>query len=480
MTARNREQRRRARERADGRPRQVLVQADKPWVPEPLPATGGFPVLVFGDTAGTGFGTVTRDLCLAMIREGADPRLMSMNEDMHQHADPGWPEALKGRTIALGLPDGWMSQALQEVGPVAVRETMRALGVFSGTTVPGWRPAAALFISDHGSLEVSPWLGVMPPDVPAFIYEPIEGIGLAPSWKELWERVKPIAMCNAGADEIAKVLGERPPVVYHGIDPKSFWQVSPERPLMVRTGPNQTLALKTKNDCRRLLGWDPSWTVMFRADRLMPRKQFPAMFRSLAPVLARHPEARLILHCRTRDQGGILHHEVSKYPQGIRDRIVSTGMHDQYGGAPREILMAMYNAADVLVSTCAEGFGLTIAESLACGTPAVALNFSSLPEVVGPAGILVDEWALIDNVYSYFWAMPKGDGYTEAMERMVSDRELRESLGRLGPSHVAQFDWDTAAKQMLAILQGQDPAIIPTEATAGRRLAALGLVGGRA
>lgn len=458
----------------------VLDPVQKPFTPEPIPATGGFPVLVFGDTAGTGFGTVTRDLCLAMIREGADPRLMSMNEDMHFHQDPGWPEALKGRTIALGLPDGWMSQELQQVGPVAVQEAMRALGVFAGKTVPGWRPKACLFISDHGSLERSTWLAVMPKDVPAFIYEPIEGIGLPPSYAELWRRVRPIAMCNAGADEMAKVLGERPPVVYHGIDPKSFWQVSPDRPLMVRTGPNSTMALRTKADCRRLLGWDVRWTVMFRADRLMPRKQYPAMFRALAPVLARHPEARLILHCRTRDQGGELRHEVSKYPDSVRDRIVSTGMHDQYGGAPREILMAMYNAADILVSTSAEGFGLTVAEALACGTPAVALNFSSLPEVVGPAGILVDEWALIDNIYSYFWAMPKGDGYTEAMERMVSDRELREHLGRLGPTHVARFSWDTAAKQMLAILQGQDPAIIPAEAPMERRLQALGLVGGRA
>ena len=438
-------------------------------------------MLVFGDTAGTGFGTVTRDLCLALIREGADPRLMSINEDAGFQVDPGWPVALKDRTVMLGLPDGWMSQALQEVGPVAVKEAVKALGVFAGKTIPGWRPQACLFISDHGSLERSTWLQVMPKDIPAFIYEPIEGVGLAPSWAELWKRVKPIAMTNAAADEVAKVNGgERPPVVYHGVDPNTFWKVSPERPLMLRTGPTSTLALKTKNDCRRLLGWDPAWIVMFRADRLMPRKQFPAMFRALAPVIAKHPESRLILHCRTRDQGGDMHHEVSKYPQPIRDRIVSTGMHDRYGGAPREILMAMYNAADILISTSAEGFGLTVAEALACGTPAVALKFSALPEVVGPAGILVDDWALIDNIYSYFWAMPKGDGYTEAVERLVSDREERERLGRLGPSHVAQFSWDTAAKQMLAIMQGQDPAIIATEAPTERRLAALGLVGGRA
>lgn len=437
--------------------------------------SGGFRVLFLGDTAGTGFGTVTRDLASAMVRRGMDVRVLSMNEDAGFHVDPHWPEVLKPRTIMMGIPDGWAGIG----GEVAKGIVGKALGIFSGLTIPGWRPQAVLVVGDHSSLDQSPWPKLIPADIPAFHYVPIEGVELPPSWGKLWQRFHPIAMTRFGADEIAKVTGgEAPPVVYHGIDPEAFWPISDQRPLVLRMPKGKRAVLRNKLEARAFLGWPLTATILFRADRLMPRKTYPAMFRAVAPVLARHPEACLVLHCRTVDQGGSLWHETSKYPDFIRDRFIATGLHDRHGGVPRELLTAMYNAADLYVSTSAEGFGLTVAEALACGTPAVALGYSSLPEVVGPAGILVDEYALIDNIYSYFWATPKGRGYEQAVERLVTDRDERERLGKLGPSHVARFDWGVAAEQMDAILQGADAP--DPEVPMERRLAALGLVGGRA
>ena len=430
--------------------------------------------MFLGDTAGTGFGTVTRDLALAMVRRGMDVRLLSMNEDAAFSKDPSWPRELKPRTVMLGVADGWIGVN----GPQATRIVERALGIFTGATIPGWTPEVVMIVGDHASLEMSPWPKLLPPHLPAYLYCPIEGIDLPPSWAKMWERVKPIAMTNFGADEIEKVTGTRPPMVYHGIDPDSFWPVSPLRPLTIVLK-DRTVVLRTRADCRAFLGWPPNATIMFRADRHMPRKAYAAMFRSLAPVLARHPEALLYMHCRTVDQGGNLWHESSKYPDFIRDRIGSTGIHDSIGGAPRELLTCMYNAADLYISTCAEGFGLTVAESLACGTPVVALAYSSLPEVVGDAGVLVEDFALIDNVYSYFWAIPKGDGYGNAVEALLSDPAERKRLGRLGPLHVAKFDWTSAAAQFEAILSGAPVAEAPP-VPAGRRLAAMGLVEGRA
>lgn len=442
--------------------------------PSALPPTGGYRLLVLGDTAGTGFGTVTRDLCLAMVRRGMDVRLLSMNEDAGFHVDPGWPDELKPRTVMLGVADGWVGIS----GPQAAMLVQRAMGVFTGVTIPDWKPEAVLIIGDHASAEMSPWPRMLPPELPAFIYIPIEGVDLPPSWGKLWNRVKPVAMTQFGAEEIAKITGEAPPVVYHGIDPDSFWKASAARPITMRTQRGVSI-LRSKTDCKQFLGWPTKGTILFRADRLMPRKTYPAMFRALAPVLAAHQDAYLYLHCRSVDQGGSLWHETSKYPDFIRNRMGITGFHDKFGGAPRELLNVMYNAADVYISTSAEGFGLTVAEALACGVPAVALNYSSLPEVVGPAGLLVDDVALIDNIYSYFWAIPKGSGYTEAVERLVSDPQLRMHLGLQGPGHVAQFSWTTAAEQFEAILTGASlPAPKPVPAT--QRLAALGLVRGSA
>lgn len=438
-----------------------------------LGPTGGMRVLFLGDTAGTGFGTVTRDLALAMVKRGMDVRVLSMNEDAGFTIDPAWPSELKPRTVLLGLDDGWaggITSGKQAAGVLA-----KAIGIFAGTTIPGWRPEVVLIVGDHASMEMSPWAKeLLPPDMPAYGYTPIEGVHLPPSWSKLWERIHPIAMTHFGAKEIQRVTGVLPPVVYHGIDPESFWEVSPQRPLVLNMKGGRTHSLVSKHACREFLGWPTNATILFRADRLMPRKTYPALLRQVAPVLARHKDVVLFLHCGTIDQGGNLHHEVSHYPEFVRERIGSTGFHDAQGGVPRPVLMAMYNAADLYVTSSAEGFGLTVAESLACGTPAVALDYSSLPEVVGPAGILVKEYALVDNVYSYFWATPTGRGFEDAVERLVLDPTERRRLGKLGPGHVARFDWAVAAEQMEAILSGAEapaPRVRPE-----RRMQALGLV----
>ncbi|MFN8520720.1 MAG: hypothetical protein U0667_15295 [Chloroflexota bacterium] len=65
--------------------------------------------------------------------------------------------------------------------------------------------------------------------MPCFQYVPIEGIGLPPSWSKLWRRWHLVAMCEFGADQIRSRDGDRPPVVYHGVDPDAFWPVSPMR-----------------------------------------------------------------------------------------------------------------------------------------------------------------------------------------------------------------------------------------------------------
>ena len=61
------------------------------------------------------------------------------------------------------------------------------------------------------------------------------------------------------------------------------------------------------------------------------------------------------------------------------------------GYVPEEELPKWYNASDFLVYPCLyAGFGLPPLEAMACGTPVISSNTSSLPEVIGDAGIMVD------------------------------------------------------------------------------------------
>ena len=399
-------------------------------------------ILFLGDTAGTGFGTVTKDLGAALLAAGEDVRFLSINEQPSGELD----EPFAGRTALMGEADGWLGLTNPET---ATRlERMCTGGLFAD----GWTPDALLILGDMGSLEISPVLRFIPDGFPAFHYVPIEGVGLPPSWAATWRRITPVAMCQFGADQIEALGLPRPPVVYHGVADGDFWPVSPERPIYLPTA-RGLQKLHSKADCKRFFGADPSRLWIFRADRHMPRKQYASAFRSVAPVLAAHPEVDFVFHCRTFDQGGNLLHEISKFGP-LASRMLSTGFHDQYGGVDRKVLNALYNAADLYVSTSAEGFGLTIAESLMAGVPVVGIDYSSVPEVIGPAGVTVPVGTLIDNIYSYFWARPDEQAFTDAVEALVTDHARRRELGALGPDHVRRsFRWDTAAEQFGALFR---------------------------
>lgn len=96
-------------------------------------------------------------------------------------------------------------------------------------------------------------------------------------------------------------------------------------------------------------------------------------------------------------------------------------------------LPAVYNMARALAHPAwYEGFGLTPLEAMACGTPVVVSDSSSLPEVVADAGVLV----------------PPGDAdaWRLALERVIGDTDLSASLRRRGILRAAQFGWSRSGR----------------------------------
>jgi len=108
------------------------------------------------------------------------------------------------------------------------------------------------------------------------------------------------------------------------------------------------------------------------------------------------------------------------------------------GGVPNEELVYLYNAARVFAFPSRyEGFGLPPLEAMACGTPVVTSNVSSLPEVVGDAAMLVDP----EDV----------DGLAVAMWRLLSDENLRRDLRAKGLKRAQTFSWERAARATLDV-----------------------------
>jgi glycosyltransferase involved in cell wall biosynthesis len=81
------------------------------------------------------------------------------------------------------------------------------------------------------------------------------------------------------------------------------------------------------------------------------------------------------------------------------------------------------------------------------------MDYSSVPEVVGPAGQLVPVHHLLDNMYSCFWALPDEEEFARQLDFLVSHPMRRRELGRLGPAHVAaKFSWKQAAASFAALM----------------------------
>lgn len=405
-------------------------------------------ILFFGDLAGTGFGTVTLDLGRALLDAGLDVRFVSQN-DMGSDL----PEPFASRTLPLGDQATW--PYLRSIG---------LIGLMDGTLwADGWTPEAAIILGDPRAVQE-----VVLADestraafslVPTFHYCPIEGIDSPPAWAELWSVIHPVAVSEMGADEIERITGTRPPVIYHGIDTDQWRPTTPKAPLWVKGKGNiPDRAIRSKAEAKAVFMYDGSepWADVvrlaerrkwiFRADRFMPRKMYASMLRSIAPVLATRPDVRMVIHCRTVDEGGNLRHLISKYPPVIASRMVLTGFHDDIDGISRDLLAVLYNAADLAVSTCAEGFGLTNAEAIACGVPVVGLDYAATPEVIGRVGVVVPVGAYIDNEYDYLWARPDEGAFSQAVASLLDDDLLRARLGKAGPEHVrTHFSWAKAA-----------------------------------
>lgn len=108
------------------------------------------------------------------------------------------------------------------------------------------------------------------------------------------------------------------------------------------------------------------------------------------------------------------------------------------GYVPDEDLPYIFNAADLYVyPSFYEGFGLTILEAMACGVPVIVANNSSLIEVTGDAGILIDPY--------------NEQEIAEAMFKVFNDPDLKNNMIRKGLSRSEKFSWEHTAKKTLAV-----------------------------
>jgi glycosyltransferase involved in cell wall biosynthesis len=100
----------------------------------------------------------------------------------------------------------------------------------------------------------------------------------------------------------------------------------------------------------------------------------------------------------------------------------------------------LYNLANIFVyPSFFEGFGFPPLEAMACGTPTIVSNASSLPEIVGNGAIMIDPY----NV----------DELTFAIRKVLEDKDLQSDLIKKGLKQAKKFNWDKTAKEVLGIFK---------------------------
>jgi glycosyltransferase involved in cell wall biosynthesis len=240
-------------------------------------------------------------------------------------------------------------------------------------------------------------------------------IGLRYNFANLRRAHRLLAISRATKNDTVRFLGikpERIQVIYPGIDHALF---------------NPLNASRIVHDCYGISGdyflyvGDPEW-----------RKNLRGVLEALAGLPG---SIKLVIAGKRAPEDSQLRKWMEE--TGTAGRVVLPGF------VPDEDLPSMYgHARGFLFPSRYEGFGLPVAEAMACGCPVITSNNSSLPEVAGDAALYVNP--------------ESPDEIRDAMMTLLSDATLCNTLRERGLLQVKQFTWERAARETLAALREAD------------------------
>jgi len=247
-----------------------------------------------------------------------------------------------------------------------------------------------------------------------FIYPPNRRdrhyLGL--DYKGIRKAMRIIAVSQSTKDDLTHCLGipdERISVVYEGIDHSLFQPVS----YRIYNCP-YILFVGTEH----------------------PRKNFTTLLKAFSQLKSepRFKELKLVKVGNAGGQEADFRSQTIGVVESLKlsSEVIFTDF------VPNVDLPAYYSGAEVFVlPSLYEGFGFPPLEAMACACPVITSNTSSLPEVVGGAGIMVDPH--------------NTNRLAQAMRQVLTDSELRDNMIRKGLAQSKRFSWEKAAEQTLEV-----------------------------
>ncbi|MBI2018961.1 glycosyltransferase family 4 protein [Candidatus Daviesbacteria bacterium] len=167
---------------------------------------------------------------------------------------------------------------------------------------------------------------------------------------------------------------------------------------------------------------------------VQPRKNLTRLIEAVSRI----EDLKLVIVGKSRGEGreGWMYQEILDTPKkfGIEDRVKFLGF------VPTEDLPYLLSGAEVFVlPSLWEGFGIPVLEAMACGSPVIVSNISSLPEVVGSAGLLVDPYST--------------DQIEQAIRTIVTDKKLQQKYSKKGLLQAKKFSWEKMARTVLKVFE---------------------------
>ncbi|NLV75023.1 MAG: glycosyltransferase family 4 protein [Chloroflexi bacterium] len=215
-------------------------------------------------------------------------------------------------------------------------------------------------------------------------------------------------------------------------DLAEVYNIDPQRITVIYAGFDPVFtAVPAADDAEVLTRHGLSTPYILSVGTLQPRKNYPTLIRAYSRLVAEQDIPHQLVIAGER---GWLTEEIDRAiaDSGITERIRVLGF------TPDADLPALYRGAALFAfPSLYEGFGIPLLEAMGCGTPVVASNNSSLPEVAGDAAILVE---------------PRdAEALAAAMWRVLSDDTLRSSLCERGFARTQVFSWQAAAEMLLSV-----------------------------
>lgn len=167
---------------------------------------------------------------------------------------------------------------------------------------------------------------------------------------------------------------------------------------------------------------------------LQPRKNLIRLIEAVSRI----DELILVIVGKTTGEGkeGWLYQDILEAPRrlGIEERVKFLGF------VPRDDLPMLLSGGKAFVlPSLWEGFGITVVEAMACRVPVIVSNVSSLPEVVGKAGLLVDPYSV--------------DQIEQAIRTVTIDKRLQQKYANLAFKQARKFSWEKMARGVLKVLE---------------------------